>query len=477
MNRSQTKMTFRLRTPGIIISLMFVCLLSVSISAQKAPAANQSASLEQCRNGSPVAGPCAGSAWVTGNAGASNSTWKETDFVPYRMLFNDLVTGPDSNPSTHVYTVIIGYDVKNSGKHAIDYLGTYNTTNTGADPCSGVTGCAGWSQSAMGIPFDGVAVTSQINPNTNLPVVQIGGQNFTMWGGVIRNVSYSAIDGPMTSAQVERQITITFTAQQENAVLSWSGHIGWSGDWGAGQAAGGINGSPYHMRLISLDGQGGNQDRSLSADAVAISGAVIVRKEVTTWLGGTADPTAFSFTATSNFGPTAFSLVDDDGGAGVDNISSQVITSFGAGNTITVTEGATSGWTLANVNCVESGIQDSTKNTIGPASIIVQPYEVVVCTFQNTQLVPSAAPVSINGRVSTSEGNGIRGAVITVTNVGTGETRIAITGAFGYYALEDLEAGSSYVVSIGSKRYNFPMSSVVMTLDDNVSGLDFVATP
>ncbi|MBP6002820.1 MAG: carboxypeptidase regulatory-like domain-containing protein [Pyrinomonadaceae bacterium] len=438
---------------------------------------NPSASLEQCRNGNPVVVPCTGSAWVNGNAGKTNSTWQESDFLPYRMLFGDLDTGLDNNPATHVYTVIIGYDVRNSGKHALDYLGTYNSTNAGADPCSGVTGCAGWSQSAKAIPADGPAVTSRTNPNTGLPVVQIGGQNFTMWGGTIRSVAYSAIDGPMTDAEVERQVTITFTAQQVNPVLSWSGHIAWSGDWGPGNAAGGISGSPYHMRLIGLDGQGGNQDRSLSADAVAISGAVIIRKEVTTNVGGTADPTAFSFTATSNFGPTAFSLVDDDGGTGVDNISSQVITSFGAGNTITVTEGATSGWTLANVNCVESGIQDSTKNTIGPASIIVQPYEVVVCTFQNTQLVPSAAPVSINGRVSTSEGNGIRGAVITVTNVGTGETRIAITGAFGYYGLEDLEAGSSYVVSIASKRYNFPMSSVVLTLDDNVSGLDFVATP
>ena len=57
--------------------------------------------------------------------------------------------------------------------------------------------------------------------------------------------------------------------------------MGWtyrlSGDWGSGNSAGGISGSPYHTRLISLDGSGGNQDRSLSAAAVAApQGALLV---------------------------------------------------------------------------------------------------------------------------------------------------------------------------------------------------------
>jgi hypothetical protein len=50
--------------------------------------------------------------------------------------------------------------------------------------------------------------------------------------------------------------------------MAWGGHIARSVDWGAGNAASGISGSPYHTRLISLDGSGGNQDRSLSAAAV-----------------------------------------------------------------------------------------------------------------------------------------------------------------------------------------------------------------
>ncbi|MES2088834.1 MAG: hypothetical protein V4532_02440, partial [Pseudomonadota bacterium] len=40
-----------------------------------------------------------------------------------------------------------------------------------------------------------------------------------------------------------------------------------------------ISGSPYHMRLVDLDGSGGNQDRSLSADAVTFPGSITIIKD------------------------------------------------------------------------------------------------------------------------------------------------------------------------------------------------------
>ncbi|MCV4820721.1 hypothetical protein OFM15_32065, partial [Escherichia coli] len=79
-----------------------------------------------------------------------------------------------------------------------------------------------------------------------------------------------------------------------NPVLAWGGHIAWGGDWGIGNSAGGINGSPYHMRLISFDGSGGNQDRSLSADAVIVAGVVNIVKQVSTFNGGNSSTQAFS---------------------------------------------------------------------------------------------------------------------------------------------------------------------------------------
>ena len=59
-----------------------------------------------------------------------------------------------------------------------------------------------------------------------------------------------------------------FTASLANPVLAWGGHVSTRKDWGPDNLAVAIPGSPYHTRLVGLDGTGGNQDLSLSADAV-----------------------------------------------------------------------------------------------------------------------------------------------------------------------------------------------------------------
>jgi hypothetical protein len=89
--------------------------------------------------------------------------------------------------------------------------------------------------------------------------------DFTCFNCTIQSVS--AYTGP-TGAGGEQTITLSFTADVADPVVAWGGHIANEIDWGAGNAAGSVNGSPYHMRLIDLDGFGGNQDRSLSSGAV-----------------------------------------------------------------------------------------------------------------------------------------------------------------------------------------------------------------
>ncbi len=74
--------------------------------------------------------------------------------------------------------------------------------------------------------------------------------------------------GDLTQPQSACRMRITFTTTNATVVFSWGGHIGRGTDWGIGNSAGGISGSPYHTRLIAIDGSGGNQDRSLSAAAV-----------------------------------------------------------------------------------------------------------------------------------------------------------------------------------------------------------------
>lgn len=92
-------------------------------------------------------------------------------------------------------------------------------------------------------------------------------------------------------------------------------------------------------------------------------------------------------------------------------------------------------------------------------------------------LGPSAADISAGGRVTDSNGRGLRGVSVFVTDTFTGETRYAITSPFGYYSFDNLEAGRLYFVSVASKQYSFSESVRAFTLNDNLSNLDFVANP
>src|SRR3989338_256273 len=103
--------------------------------------------LEQCRNGaagSPNACEELGgsSGWVAGNVGASQGHYLEGHSIPYRAVLTNL-------PTSTTITLTLGYDIKHSGAHAIDYLTSYERLDPHAqfghgsenvDPTDGVSG-------------------------------------------------------------------------------------------------------------------------------------------------------------------------------------------------------------------------------------------------------------------------------------------------------------------------------------------------
>jgi hypothetical protein len=89
----------------------------------------------------------------------------------------------------------------------------------------------------------------------------------------------------------------------------------------------------------------------------------------------------------------------------------------------------------------------------------------------------TAAGVSMSGRVTTADGRGIRNAKIMVTGNGLEQPLVATTGSFGYFAIEGLQAGQTYVVTVDSRRYTFGMPSQVLTLVDNLTDVNFIADP
>jgi hypothetical protein len=71
-----------------------------------------------------------------------------------------------------------------------------------------------------------------------------------------------------------------------------------------------------------------------------------------------------------------------------------------------------------------------------------------------TFMPPTAARVSVSGRVMTPEGKGLRNAFVTLTDQ-TGATRTVLTSTFGYYRFTEVPAGETFVIAVNSKRYTF----------------------
>lgn len=207
---------------------------------------------------------------------------------------------------------------------------------------------------------------------------------------------------------------------------------------------------------------------------------VTIVKSVQLLNGGTAATIAFPFTA-DNLGTAEFSLVDNDS-VPADRLINPAIFSYGVANTITVTEAMIPGWQLSSISCIETageGLPHTLNTTVDvagrTASIVVEQGESVICTFNNQQLQPSAANVSITGRVVTQTGRGIRGVRLSLVDANTGDTRIVSTNAFGYYRFVELPASHFYILSVDhDKRYIFPDNTRSFTLDDDLAAEDFI---
>ena len=87
-------------------------------------------------------------------------------------------------------------------------------------------------------------------------------------------------------------------------------------------------------------------------------------------------------------------------------------------------------------------------------------------------LAPSAAGVSVSGRVLAADGRAVRNAMVTMTDP-NGAVRNALTSAFGYYRFDDVEAGVNYVIGISSKTHQFTPRIVMVA--NELTDVDFTA--
>ena len=341
------------------LSVLFAAVLLVAPTlgmlsvGPPARAANPAYDPDSCANGGVPSTNTTCESWINGNLTEGKAHYAEGESVAYRAKLSNLTAGD--------WTITIGYDHLQGGTHAIDYLTTYNRTVTGANPCTGVGTCNPAVSTTLAIPKDtGFA-----------PASQVAGV-FTLFGAVLKSVGSYAHSGDETT------ISVTFTVGAiSDPVLAWGGHIASRADWGAGNSAAAISGSPFHMRVKGLNGQGGNKDMQLSAAAVIFPATVTVVK-----VAAPKGTQSFPFTAT-NLTPTSFTLADDgDNSPPFDRQVFSGITEFGT--TKTIAENIPAGWTLSSApSC--TGL--AATPTISGASISIKPAEAetVVCTFTNVK--------------------------------------------------------------------------------------------
>ncbi len=235
-----------------------------------------SVNLDQVRNGGSDS-PTDPGHWQNGNLNASQAHYVEGWSVAYRVVMTDVPTGAP-------VTLTLGYDIKHSDTHALDYLthfdrlepheATFGHEKETVDPLidTGLTMASPMSTFAIPVPTSvGSPVAGQ--PATSFQALPADERVMTMWNGTITEIQY-ATQGDLMASQEETQISVTFTPTDSTVVLAWGGHIASRRDWGfhgdgTPLSAAGISGSPYHMRVIDWTlGNLGQQDRSLAAAAV-----------------------------------------------------------------------------------------------------------------------------------------------------------------------------------------------------------------
>ncbi|SHN31880.1 hypothetical protein, partial [Chitinophaga sp. CF418] len=261
----------------ILLALPLLLLLQRTAYAQ-------SANLDQGSNDKATT-PLNPVSWINGNLNANMAHFLEGYSVPYRAVLEGLVVN-------QTYTLVIGFDVRNSSKHALDYLThfqrlsphnvfshgqeTVNPLLSAPQPASYFTTTDVFTipaPSSTGSPVAG-------QPATSFNALPAGEKQFTGYNADITNITYAS-QGSLTAANSETVVNITFTALKATAILAWGAHIASIIDWGKDPVTGepnsasAINGSPYHMRLKKwiingADVNIGNQDRSLKTDAVFI---------------------------------------------------------------------------------------------------------------------------------------------------------------------------------------------------------------
>lgn len=326
-----------------------------------------------------------GCRWINGNLQSNNSIYFEGDATVQRVWLTDLPPG-----STH--TVSLKYGTTKGGKHAYDFLTTWDWSEdwiTSSDRCQGITGCdSAIAETKWDIPED-PNVPASFEPNA------LGERQFVMRGGTLTGATTPAVVSGSYSGDSETIITVSFTVgpaagsmcstKQDVTtcgVALWFGaHVAAQANWGLGLGAGSISGSPYHVALDAIDGASvGQRDNQMQAGVVTEipNGTIVVVKDAVP-----NDAQDFGFSLTNNTTINQSFSLDDDNDATLP--SSQTFSVPPGTWTATELLPLPGGWSLTNLVCVDPTSNSTVNLATGAATINLASNETVTCTYTNSK--------------------------------------------------------------------------------------------
>lgn len=426
---------FRNAFAAFAVLAMVVSLVS---NTNIVKAVGASGDLEQSFNGQ-ASSPVSPVTWGNGDANSNNSHFTEGQSMPYRVVLTGLTNG-------NTYSFNIDFKITKGGKHAIDFLTRPERIAETVNPCSGIVACS--FSGGLDIPTPPTSVPNTRNYFNSLETAE-GNQQFYLYNasGVIS--SYIEAGDENATGDSTATVSVSVVANSSTAVVAWGGHIGNEFDWGLGNGATGINGSPYHTSFGSTDSvSGGNQDQKLTAGAVTIGNLKVV-KHVINNNSGNATASDFTLNVTGT-DPTPLSFAGSESGT---------IVKLGAG-TYSVTELSHTGYTQVSLDSHCSGTM-----VLG---------QLVTCTITNDDNAPTTASLTLVKTVTNNNGGQAVPTAWTLSASGptsisgaTGAT--AVTSATvnpGTYTLSESGGPSGYTASDWScvKNNGSPVSGASISL-------------
>jgi hypothetical protein len=379
----------------------------------------------QCANGKPGTTPSddCNKGMIFGILNANNSQYAEDQVTAQRLILSLPAGG-----SVNGRTIQLKWLVRKAGNHAYDSLATWDYTINGtvANACLGLSGpvkntCitdfnAGGPASEP-IDLDGAVVTPDTNGGGGVTSNhQLTGQNVEMFGlgagGDIDDFSYTG-DLVDESGDLYRTATITYhvdsLANARQVMLLFGGHLAAGGTiatgsprgWGDGNGAADINGGPYHIKLIQVDGAAiGNRDNQIMSSAILplspSSIATVPSGTPTTSWSAVLDDKA-TVTGASPTGTVTFNLYGDGAGVCTTAIFSTTVNLTAVSGSTTQAEAFASGTPVGSATgtrtVTTAGTYEWTASYSGDANNVAAP---VSTCGDETLLVTAATNASVS---------------------------------------------------------------------------------